>query len=662
MNKRIGVFICHCGLNIAGTVDVDALREAVGKIRNVVYVKNYIFLCSQPGQEMVSDAVKEHKLDGFIVANCSPTLHEKTFRTIAIKLGMNPYLVEVANIREQSSWPHSKQPDYATKKALKIIKGTIKKLERNIELYTQRVGLTKRALVIGGGIAGIQAALDIADGGYEVLLLDRKQSIGGHMAQISETFPTLDCPQCIMTPKMTEVAQHPNIKLYTYSEVEEISGFIGNFTVKLRQKARYVDWDKCTGCGECIAKCPSKPLSEFNRNLCKGTAIYRDFEQAVPSYPVINKEACLYFQKGVCRVCEKVCPAAAINYEDKDIIKEEKIGAIIIATGYDLMPIQALGEYGAGKYKDVVDGMQFERLLASTGPYAGNVKRPSDQKVPESVVFIQCAGSRDPETHYPYCSKICCMYTAKQALLYKHNVHHGKAYIFYIDIRSNGKGYEEFVQRVQEEEGVVYIRGKVSKVFKRGDKLVVWGADTLTGQTVEIETDLVVLASAMIPSTGSLNLASKTRLATDKFGWFSEAHPKLRPVESVTGGYFLAGTAQAPRDIPETVAQASGAASKVLALFSNEYIESDPVIAQVDPEICNRCGYCESVCAYGAVKLNPKTRIAEVNEVLCEGCGACAATCPSGAISHRNNSRKQIFDMISVATENYDQITTKFDK
>lgn len=660
--KRIGVFVCHCGLNIAGTVDVEKVVEEISKYPDVVFAKNYIFLCSQPGQELVEDAVKEHNLDGFIVANCSPTLHEKTFRHVAQRVDMNPYMVEVANIREQSSWPHEHQGKRATQKAIKIIEAAIKKLKRNMKLYTKRVGLTRRALVIGGGIAGIQAALDIADGGFEVILVEKEQSIGGHMAQISETFPTLDCPQCIMTPKMTELAQHPNIKLLTYSEVEDISGFIGNFTVQIRKKARSVDWDKCTGCGTCIEKCPGKPLSKFNCNLNKGTAIYRDFEQAVPSYPVINKDACLYFQKGVCQVCSKVCPTQAIDYEQEDEIVEEEVGAIVIATGYDLMPIEELGEYGAGKYKDVVDGMQFERLLASTGPYAGDVKRPSDEKVPESVVFIQCAGSRDPETHYPWCSKVCCMYIAKQALLYRHNVHHGKAYIFYIDIRSNGKGYEEFVHRVQEEEGVVYIRGKVSKVFKRDDKMVVWGVDTLTGEIVEIETDLVVLATAIKPSEDALKLAHKTRLMTDNYGWFSEAHPKLRPVETVSAGYFLAGSAQAPRDIPETVAQASGASSKVLALFSKDFIESDPVIAEVDPEICNRCGYCEAVCTYGAVKLNPKTKIAEVNEVMCEGCGACAATCPSGAISHRNYTRSQIFDMISVATEDYDEITTKFDK
>ncbi len=660
--KRIGVFVCHCGLNIAGSVDIDKIVEEVSKLNHIVYVKNYIFLCSQPGQQMVEDIVKEHNLDGFIVANCSPTLHEKTFRNTAIRAGMNPYFVEVANIREQSSWPHSKEKKKATQKALLIIKATIKKLVKNLDYHSKRVDLTKRALIIGGGIAGIQAALDIADGGYEVVLLDRQQSIGGHMAQISETFPTLDCPQCIMTPKMTEVGNHPKIILRTYSEVEEVTGFIGNFTVKIRKKATSVDWTKCTGCGECIAKCPAKPLSVFDCFLSKGTAMYRDFEQAVPSFPVINRDACLYFQKGVCRICEKVCPIDAIDFEQQDEIVEEQVGAIIIATGYDLMPMSEQGEYGAGKYKDVIDGMQFERLLASTGPYAGDVKRPSDEKVPDSVVFIQCAGSRDPESNYPYCSKVCCMYIAKQALLYKHNVHHGQAYIFYIDIRSTGKGYEEFVQRVQEESGVIYIRGKASKVFKRGDKMVVWGVDTLTGQTVEIETDLVVLASAMIPSSGAFTLASKTRLATDKYGWFSEAHPKLRPVESVTGGYYLAGAAQAPKDIPETVTHASGAASKVLALFSNDFLESDPIIVQVDPEICNRCGYCEAVCAYDAVKLNSKTKIAEVNEVLCEGCGACAATCPSGAISHRNNTRSQIFDMISVATEDYKEITTKFDK
>jgi heterodisulfide reductase subunit A len=425
-------------------------------------------------------------------------------------------------------------------------------------------------MVIGGGISGIQAALDIANSGYEVVLVERLPSIGGHMAQLSETFPTLDCSQCILTPRTVEMGHHEKIKLATYSEVEEVTGQGGNFRVKVRRKPAYVDWERCTGCGLCQEKCPWRVPSDFERGMGKRKVIYTLSPQAVPNKPVIDREHCVYFQKGgKCGVCVKFCPVEAIDFQQKEEIWEEQVGAIVVATGYDLYPMERLVEYGGGRYPDVIDSLQFERLLSASGPTGGEIRRPSDGAVPKEVVFVQCAGSRDPERGVAYCSQICCMYTAKQALLYKHKVRDGQAYVFYIDIRAGGKGYEEFVQRAMEE-GVLYLRGKVSKIFSQNDKVMVWGADTLSGKRVEIRADLVVLATAILPSQETSDLKEKLGIKIDESGFYEEAHPQVRPVESGVPGIYLAGAGQGPKDIPEAVAQGSAAAAKVLAIFAPE--------------------------------------------------------------------------------------------
>jgi len=646
--KRIGVFVCHCGHNIAGVVDVKRLASELAKHPGVVFATDYIYMCSEPGQALVREKIKELNLEGVVVAACSPTLHELTFRTAGRMAGLNPYQVEIANIREQCSWVHTDGAK-ATAKALKIAKNTIEKVRFNESLQPVMVPITPRALVIGGGIAGIQAALDIADAGYEVVLVEREPSIGGHMIQLSETFPTLDCSQCILTPKMVAVAQHPKIKLLTYSEVEDISGYIGNFKVKIRRKAAYVDWDVCTGCGVCVEKCPKKVPSEFERFLGMRKAIYTPFPQAVPNKPVIDRANCTYFLKGTCKACEKFCEVKAIRWEQEDRFLEESVGAVVVATGYDTYPIANLGEYGGGKIKDVIDGLAFERLLSASGPTAGQIRRPSDGTVPKEVVFVQCAGSRDPELHKAYCSKICCMYTTKHAMLYKHAVPDGQPYVFYIDMRTNGKGYEEFYQRAIDEEGVIFLRGKVAKIFQEGDKVMVWGADTLTGRKVEIAADMVVLATAIVPSVGTDELVKRIKIGCSDGGFLLEAHPKLRPVESMTSGFFLAGCAQAPKDIPEAVAQASGAASKVIGVFSQESMAHEPVIAFVDEELCSGCHMCIPVCPYDAREFDKEKGIAVVKEALCEGCGACVAACPSGATQQRNLTDVQIEEMITAS-------------
>lgn len=426
----------------------------------------------------------------------------------------------------------------------------------------------RRALIIGAGIAGMQAALDIGNSGYEVVLVDRLPSIGGRMAQLSDTFPTLDCAQCILTPRTVEVGHHENIKLVTYSEVEDVSGQMGDFRVRIRRHPAYVDWQVCTGCGLCQEQCPKRVDSAFERGMGRRRAIYTLSPQAVPNKPVLDRENCLYFERGKCRVCEKSCPVAAIDFEQQESFIEERVGCILVATGYDLYPIEGLADYGHGEIPDVIDGLAFERLLSASGPTSGRLLRPSDGKVPKEVVFVQCAGSRDPELGVPYCSKVCCMYTAKHAMLYRHRVPDGQVYVFYLDIRSAGKQYEEFVQRATEEDRALYLRGKVSRIFQDGDKVMVWGVDTLSDRQIEIAADMVVLATAMVPANGAKALAQMLGLNTDEYGFFTEIEANMRPVETVRPGIFLAGACVGPKDIPETVSQASAAAARVISLFA----------------------------------------------------------------------------------------------
>jgi heterodisulfide reductase subunit A len=661
--SKIGVFTCWCGENIARTVDVDEVAKRVAGFPGVVCSLNYKYMCSDPGQAMVREKIASEKLDGIVVASCSPHMHLKTFRKAAQTAGLNPYLVEMANIREQCSWVHHDKPS-ATAKAIDIIRLSVAKVRNDVPLRPIQVPVTRRALVIGGGVAGIQAALDIADAGHEVVMVEREPSIGGKMAGLSETFPTLDCSQCILTPRMVEVGQHPRIKLYSYSEVEAVDGFVGNFKIKIRQKARYVDVSKCTGCGDCWSVCPlKKNPSEFDYGMGMRPAIYIPFPQAVPARPVIDKKVCAKLIRNGCGLCEKKCKAGAIDFKDEDRVVEESVGCIVVATGYKLYNIAkeqpkaslaGYGEYGYGKYKDVIDSLQFERLISASGPTGGVFKRPSDGAIPKNVVFISCVGSRDNAKGMPYCSKICCMYTAKHTMLYKHKVHDGQAHVFYMDIRAGGKGYDEFVRRAIEQDGARYYRGRVSKITQENGKLIVRGADTLAGTPVEIEADLVVLASAMRPADGVEELAQKLNIGYDEFGFLMESHPKLRPVETNTGGVFIAGACQAPKDIPEAVAQASAAASKVQVMLAADELTREPEIAAINEQTCAACYTCLHTCPYHAIeRAEVRTgrgvfikNTARVNPGLCMGCGTCVSVCPSKSADLQGFSEQQIYAMV----------------
>ena len=653
--QRIGVFVCWCGSNIAATVDVKRVAEAVRTEPGVVFSTDYQYMCSENGQALIRQAIHEHGLTGVVVCSCSPRMHEATFRKTATLAGINPYMVEIANIREQCSWIHKDMPE-GTEKAVILARAAIAKVNLNAPLTAGTSPVTKRALVIGGGIAGIQTALDVADAGYEVDIVEKAPTIGGRMAQLDKTFPTLDCAACILTPKMVDAAQNEKINIISYAELDSLSGYVGNFTAKIRKKARYIDETKCTGCGVCTEKCPSrKGLNEFNMGLNTRGAIYIPFAQAIPNVAVIDAKNCLHFRTGKCGLCEKNCSAGAIRFDQQDEMLERKYGAIIVATGFKPIDASAFDEYAYTQSKDVVTSLEFERIMNAAGPTKGQLVRPSDGKHPREIVFIQCVGSRctqDAAKGKPYCSKICCMYTAKHAMLVREKYPDVKVHIFYIDARTPGKNFDEFYRRAVEQYDVDYIKGMVGKVSVEGDHLHVQGSDLLANEQVHIQADMVVLATAIEPDPTARAIGTMLTASMDTNDFFTEAHPKLRPVESPTAGIYLSGVCQGPKDIPETVAQAGAAAAKVIGLLSKNSLTCNPCVAHADELLCNGCSQCERVCPYGAISYEDREvrgpefrgvkRVAVVNEAVCQGCGACTVTCPSTAMDLKGFSNNQI--------------------
>ena len=656
--QRIGVFICWCGSNIAATVDVEKVAEVIKNEPGVVYSTNYQYMCSENGQQLIKQAIKEHNLTGIVIGACSPRMHEPTFRKAAEAAGLNPYMVEVANIREHCSWIH-KDIEEATEKAVILVRTAIAKVKLNAPLMAGESPVIKRALVIGGGIAGIQAALDIADAGFEVDIVEKNATIGGRMAQIDKTFPTLDCSACILTPKMVDCAQHEKIDILSYSEIEEVKGFVGNFNVKIRRKARFVDETKCTGCKICMEKCPSKKgLNEFNMNLNTRPAIYIPFAQAIPNVAVIDPTQCIKMKTGKCGICQKFCGVGAIDYEQKDTFIDRQYGAIVVATGFKPIDLDNFNEYGYHDNKDVITSLELERLMNAAGPTSGVLLRPSDGEHPKVITFIQCVGSRDTSgCGKPYCSKICCMYTAKHAMLIREKYPDTEVHVFYIDVRTPGKNYDEFFRRAVEQYGVDYIKGMVGKVYNENGKLMVQGSNLIDNEQITIESDLVVLAAAIEPEPSVRKIATLLTTSIDTNNFLTESHAKLRPVESPTAGVYLAGVCQGPKDIPETVSQASACAAKVIGLLVKDKLKTNPCVATPDEMMCNGCSQCANVCAYGAITYVEKEfrlgggkteirRVASVNPAVCQGCGACTVTCPSGAMDLKGFSSKQIISEV----------------
>ncbi len=648
---RIGVFICHCGLNIAGVIDIKELVEFAKTLPDVVYVKDNRYTCADPGQEEIRKGIKEHRLNRVVVAACSPRMHEPTFRRTVSEAGLNPFLFEMANIREFSSWCHPSTPKEATEKAKELIKMAVAKARLLMPLQTIEVPVTNKALVIGGGIAGMNAALDLAEMGFKVYLLERGESIGGHMAQLDKTFPTLDCSICIEGPKMVDVGRHPNIEIISYADLLSVSGFIGNFKVRIRKNPRYVIAENCTGCGECKDVCPIEYPNEWDMGLGVRKAISVPFDQAVPLVYTINRDYCIE-----CYKCVDACGARqAINFDQKPEEIELEVGAIIVATGYDIYLPYDNQLYGYSKYTNVITSLEFERLILAAGPTGGKVVRASDGQKPHSVAFIQCVGSRDTNK-YPYCSNFCCMYTLKHVVQlkekYKEDV---EVYVFYMDMRTNFKGFEEFYQRAREL-GVNFIRGRVSRIFEIPEtkNLIIHAEDANLGMPIEIEADMVVLASAAIPKKGTEEVARILNLTRGADGFFMESHPKLKPLDAPTDGIFLAGACQGPKDIPYSVSQGCGAASRAATVLSKPTWKIEPIIAVVNPSKCRnvttKCGICAERCPYGAIKAEEK-QPAQVITAMCHGCGTCVAECPADAITQMHFTDAQILAQLRVALE-----------
>ncbi|HPU01851.1 MAG TPA: CoB--CoM heterodisulfide reductase iron-sulfur subunit A family protein [Bacillota bacterium] len=655
---KVGVYVCHCGINIAATVDVEAVTEYAKGLPNVVIARNYAYMCSDPGQLLIKEDIKEKGLNRVVVASCSPRMHEPTFRKALQEAGLNPYFLEMANIREQCSWVHEDR-EAATEKAKQLVAAAVSKARLLEPLTSREVDAEPSALVIGAGIAGIQAALDIADAGFKVYLVEKSPSVGGRMAQLDKTFPTLDCSACILTPKMVDAANHPNIELFTYSEVEEVSGYIGNFEVKVRKKARYVDVSKCTGCGACAKECrlAGRIPNEFDEGLGKRGAIYLPFPQAVPAKYTIDPEKCLFLTRGKCGKgpkCVEACPAGAIDFEQEDEIVSFRVGAILVATGFDVFDPTKKPEYGYADYPNVITGLEMERLVSASGPTGGNIviHNGEEEIVPKDIAFIQCVGSRDKSVGNEYCSRVCCMYTAKQAHLVKDKIPDARVRVYYMDVRAFGKGFEEFYDRVRRE-GIRYVRGNPSEIFRRGNKLVIKVEDTLTATPLEDEVDLVVLAVGLEPRRDARKIIELLRLSQSPDRFFLEAHPKLRPVDTATDGVYLAGCCQGPKDIPDTVAQAKGAAASALIPLARGKVAIDAQVAEVVEATCRGCGFCVSICPYSAIELVTVNRmghmveVARVNEALCKGCGSCSAGCLSNSIQPRSFRDRQILPQIA---------------
>ena len=648
---RVGVYICHCGLNIAGTVDVEELTKYAATLPNVVISRDYRYMCSDPGQDLIKNDIKELGLNRVVVASCSPRMHELTFRKACQSAGLNPYLYEQANIREHCSWVHADKKQ-GTEKAKDLVRAAVQRVCYQEPLVVKEIPVNPNTLVVGGGIAGIEAALKLANGGHKVYLVEKAPSIGGHMIQLDTTFPTLDCSECIMTPKMSEVGHHPNIALLAYSEVEEVSGSVGNFKVKVKKKARYVDEDKCIGCGICEQKCPWKGPSEFEMGLGKRAAIYIPFAQAIPNVATIDKDHCVYIQSGgkKCGACIKFCEAGAINFGQTDQIIELEVGAIILATGYDLLDASQIPHYGYGKYDNVITALEFERMTCAAGPTAGKIQL-KDGRAPGSAAIIHCVGSRD-KNYREYCSKICCMYALKDAHHLREKIN-ADVYEMYIDMRCTGDTYEEFYERVSEE-GVVFIKGKVAEVTDRAiteeekGKLVVVAEDTLLGKLVRIPVDMVILCPAMIPRADAEEVARTFSITQKSTGFFLERHAKLEPQVSAMDGIFLAGCCQFPKDIPDSVSHGRAAAAAALEIIDRGSVATEAAIAYVDETLCHGCGICEDICEFRAPKviLKDGKMLSTVNEALCKGCGVCAVVCPSGALSIKNFTRDEISTMV----------------
>nr|WP_302578351.1 CoB--CoM heterodisulfide reductase iron-sulfur subunit A family protein [Methanobrevibacter arboriphilus] len=642
---RIGVYVCHCGINIGGVVDVPAVAEYAKTLPNVVIAKDYKYYCSDPGQQVIQNDIKEHNLNRIVVAACSPRLHEPTFRRCVREAGLNQFLFEFANLREHDSWVHMGEPEAATEKAKDLTRMAIAKARLLEPLEASVVSVDNKAMVIGGGVAGIQSALDLADMGFQTYMVEKQPTIGGRMGQLDKTFPTLDCSMCILAPKMVDVGKHENIELLTYSEVREVDGYIGNFKVKVERKPRYIDEELCVGCGSCVEVCPIEMPNYFDEGIGMVKAAFIPFPQAVPLCATIDKDYCIE-----CKLCDQICERGAVKHDQESEFIDLEVGTIIVATGYDPYDPTEKLEYGYGAHTNVITAMEIERMINASGPTEGHVIKPSDHESPKRVAFIHCVGSRDDKIGKPYCSRVCCMYSMKNAQLIIDHEPDTDVTLYYMDIRAFGKGFEEFYKNSQEKYGIKFLRGRPSEIIENDDlTLTVRGEDTLLNTVTEYDYDLVVLSVGLVPPEGAEELRQTIGLSKSGDGFLMEAHPKLRPVDTLTDGVYLAGVSQGPKDIPDAVAQGSGAAARAAIPMVKGEVEIEPIIATTDTDVCGACEVCVELCPYGAVAIEDDQ--ATVNVALCKGCGTCVAACPSGAMDQNHFKTDQIMAQIEAALE-----------
>jgi len=653
---KIGVFICHCGTNIGGVVDCSKVAENAANIPGVVVSEDLKYACSDLGQDEIKKAISEKGLNRVVVASCSPRLHEFTFKNCVEEAGMNPYFMHMVNLREQCSWVHMKEQERATEKADDLVRMGVERSRLLSALSPREVSVEQAALVIGGGIAGIQAALDLGEKGFKTYLVEKEPSIGGHMAQLDKTFPTGDCAICILAPKMVEVARNKNVEILAYSEVVNVDGYVGNFDVKVRKKARYVDEEKCVGCGVCTEKCPIKVPNEFDMGFGTRKAIYVPFPQAVPLKYTIDREHCLFFKNGKCKNCIKSCVNDAVDHEQESQEISLKVGTIIVATGFDAYTPKPKGVYSYHEFENVITGLELERLINAAGPTGGHLVRPSDEEPPKRIAFVQCVGSRNIKLDNKYCSRVCCMYAMKNAQIIKEHDPDAEIAIYYNDIRAYGKGFEELYHRIREDYGVEFIRGRPARLTLDSEtkNITIRAEETLLAKITEREFDLVVLSVGLTPAKSTSAIQKMLSIPISPDGFLQESHPKLRPVETAIDGIFICGCAQGPKDIPDSVAQAKGAASAAATLLIKGKHVVEPLTSWVDEELCVGCGMCTELCPYNAIELKDKDgeTKAVVTEALCHGCGTCAAACPQHAIDQLQFTDRQISREISAALSN----------
>ena len=641
-DPRIGVFICHCGHNIAGTVDVAKVADYAKDLPNVVKAEHYMFMCSKPGVQMLKDSIEELDVNRTVVASCSKNQHGRTFAKAIEEMGINRHKHQQVNIREYNSWVHQKEKDKATEKAKKLVEAGVNRARKLEDVETRRVPTTKAALVIGAGIAGLRASYDLAELGIPVYLVEKLSTIGGHMTQLNKTFPTLECPQCSISPLTNGVANHPLIELYTNAQIKSVEGSMGNFEVEVEIKPRYVK-DNCTSCGECSLHCPVEVPSEWDSGMSVRNAIYKAYPQAIPATYVRDKKNCIE-----CNTCINVCPVQAVDFSMQTETKTFKVGSIVVAAGYDEYDPSEIEPYHYGQegYEDVITQLKLERMLAPGSLTNSQVLRPSDAKIPKSVVMIQCVGSRNDQVGNQYCTGVCCKFAIKNARIVKEMYPDTDVTICYIDVRTPGLNFEELYKSAQEV-GVRFIRGRPSEILRDpvSGELRVIVEDTLSQTPLKLKADMVVLSAAMVPPEGIGPLGSKLHVLRSKEGFLKEFHIKMNPTLSSKGGIFLAGAIQGPKDISESVAQAGNAAAIAAAPLVKGYIEKEMLVPSVDYNLCVRCGLCKTVCAPAAIEINDDGT-PMVNEIACKSCGMCMPVCPTGAIQLLNFSDEQLLDEI----------------